>query len=69
MAEGGVGTLDDGAQRLVGDFAVDKTRNDVESDIGKRLVGESSNLGWGETRPGLGEIEATIAGKSGQYGV
>src|SRR5690242_17007313 len=69
MPERGVRLIDDLAQRLGLDLAAGEARDDVERHIRIRLVGKARDLGGGELRPRLWQVQPAVAGEAGQNGV
>ncbi len=62
MPELGIGRLNDIAERRFGDFPFREAPDDVEGDVGIRPACEPGDLGRGELRPSLRQIESAIGG-------
>ena len=67
VAEAGVGAGDERAERGLGEGVAGERREDAERGVLVGEAGEGGDLVGGERRPGLGEVEAAVAGETCEH--
>ena len=67
VAEGGVGARDDGAERVLGEGVGHERAHDAERDLLVRQPRQRRDLGLGHRGPGLGHVQAAVAGQPAQH--